>query len=95
MGAAGEGFAFGADGQTLPPAAPERLLSTLLARPLAEFQPVRPVQVGFQDIRGIEISERFSIVEVPEEIADYVIESVNGTRIRGRKVAVRRDRRED
>ena len=48
-----------------------------------------------QDIGGIEISERFSIVEVPEEIADYVIENVNGTRIRGRRVAVRRDRRDD
>lgn len=48
-----------------------------------------------QDIGGIEIAERFSIVEVPEEIADFVIENVNGTRIRGRKVAVRRDRRDD
>ena len=48
-----------------------------------------------QDIGGIEIAERFSIVEVPEEIADYVIENVNGARIRGRKVPVRRDRRDD
>ena len=45
-----------------------------------------------RDIRGIEITDRFSIVEVPEEAADHVIESLNGSRLRGRRVTVRRDR---
>ena len=37
-------------------------------------------------------SERFSIVEVPEDAADHVIESLNGARLRGRRVNARRDR---
>jgi ATP-dependent RNA helicase DeaD len=45
-----------------------------------------------QDIGGIDIAERFSLVEVPEEVVEYVIDSLRGTRIKGRKVAVRRDR---
>ena len=54
MGAAGEGFVFGADGQALPAAALERL-SKLLSSPLAEFQPMRLGPVAFQDLRGIEL----------------------------------------
>jgi ATP-dependent RNA helicase DeaD len=48
--------------------------------------------VGGRDIGAIEVTDRFSLVEVPEEVVDYVIESLQGTRIRGRKVMVRRDR---
>ncbi|MFM8271050.1 MAG: helicase-related protein, partial [Gemmata sp.] len=45
-----------------------------------------------RDIRGIEITERFSVVEVPEDAADHVIESLDGARLRGRRVLARRDR---
>ncbi len=44
------------------------------------------------DIRGIDIAERFSLVEVPKEVVDYVIDSLQGDLIRGRRVTVRRDR---
>jgi len=44
------------------------------------------------DIRGIEITDRFSLVDVPEDAAEHVIESLNGVRMRGRRVSVRRDR---
>jgi len=44
------------------------------------------------DIGGIEIAERFSIVEVPEDVLEYVIDSLQGARIKGKRVAVRRDR---
>ena len=55
MGGAAEDFALGVDGQASPPGPPERTLSTRVARPLAEFQPVRPVPAALQDIRGIEL----------------------------------------
>ncbi len=44
------------------------------------------------EIGGIDIAERFSLVEVPEDAVEYVIDTLDGARIRGRKVAVRRDR---
>jgi len=44
------------------------------------------------DLGGIEIAERFSLVEVPKDVADDAIESLNGIRLRGRKVIVRRER---
>ncbi len=39
----------------------------------------------------IEIADRFSLVEVPADAADYVIESLRSTKIRGKRVQVRRD----
>jgi ATP-dependent RNA helicase DeaD len=48
-----------------------------------------------RDIRGIEITDRFSIVEIPEETAEHVIESLNGARLRGRRINVRRDRQDE
>ncbi len=48
-----------------------------------------------RDIRGIEITDRFSIVEIPEDAAEHVIESLNGSRLRGRKINVRRDRQDE
>jgi ATP-dependent RNA helicase DeaD len=45
-----------------------------------------------RDIGGIEITDRFSLVEVPEDAADEVIAALERTRVKGRKVAVRRDR---
>ena len=38
--------------------------------------------------------ERFAIVEVPEDAVEYAIECLQGVRIRGRRVNVRRDRRD-
>ena len=45
-----------------------------------------------RDIKGIEVTARFSVVEVPEDAAEHVIESLNGARLRGRRVSARRDR---
>jgi ATP-dependent RNA helicase DeaD len=43
-------------------------------------------------IGAIQITDRFSLVEVPDEIADEVIGTLRATTIKGRKVLVRRDR---
>jgi len=43
-------------------------------------------------IGAIEIADRFSLVEVPGESADAVIEALRKTTVRGRKVMVRRER---
>ncbi len=48
---------------------------------------LRPSEVG-----SIQISERFSLVEVPEEMAEKVIGALRATGIRGNKVPVRRDK---
>ena len=40
-------------------------------------------------IGAIQIEERFSIVDVPEAMAQGIIEVLGRTRIKGRKVAVR------
>jgi ATP-dependent RNA helicase DeaD len=42
-------------------------------------------------IGAIEITDRFSLVEVPEEAANQVIKALRETKIRGKKVTVRRD----
>jgi ATP-dependent RNA helicase DeaD len=49
------------------------------------------------DARGIgaiDITDRFSVVEVPDEAADDIIHALSGTTIRGKRVNVRRDREE-
>ena len=43
-------------------------------------------------IGGIQITDRFSIVEVPAEAAEQVIRALGKTTIRGQKVRVKRDR---
>ena len=43
-------------------------------------------------IGAIQITERFSLVEVPADRADEIIAALKATTIRGRKVPVRRDR---
>jgi ATP-dependent RNA helicase DeaD len=48
--------------------------------------------LGSRDIGTIEVAERFSLVEVPGELTDYVIDALQGVRFRGRPVVVRRDR---
>jgi ATP-dependent RNA helicase DeaD len=42
-------------------------------------------------IGAIQITDRFSLVEVPEEVAEQVIKALGKTSIRGKKVQVRRD----
>jgi ATP-dependent RNA helicase DeaD len=44
------------------------------------------------EVGGIEIADRFSVVEVPEPRAKRVIEALRKTKIRGRRVTVRFDR---
>ena len=43
-------------------------------------------------IGAIEIADRFSLVEVPGESADLVIDKLRATKLRGKKVVVRRER---
>lgn len=45
-----------------------------------------------RDIGGIEITERFSLVEVPESAIEDVIRALRSSVIKGRKVIIRRDR---
>ncbi|WP_082363550.1 DEAD/DEAH box helicase [Chondromyces crocatus] len=45
-------------------------------------------------IGAIEIADHFSMVEVPSESAELIIEALSSTRLKGRKVQVRRDREE-
>ena len=49
-------------------------------------------RVDSSNIGAIEIADRFSLVEVPDEVADDVIEALAATKLRGQKVVVRRDR---
>ncbi|WP_235826354.1 DEAD/DEAH box helicase, partial [Candidatus Frankia alpina] len=51
-------------------------------------------QLSGRDIGAIEISQRFSLVEVPDGAADEVIASLRGTTIKGRRVAIRRERQD-
>jgi ATP-dependent RNA helicase DeaD len=44
-----------------------------------------------REIGAIEISERHSIVEVAEDVAETVITAMRGTTLKGRRVTVRRD----
>jgi ATP-dependent RNA helicase DeaD len=45
-----------------------------------------------RSIGAIEINDGFSLVEVPEEIADDVIDALRATKLRGVRVTVRRER---
>ena len=47
-----------------------------------------------RDIGAIEIADRFSLVEVPEPMADEVVAALRATTIKGRKANVRRERYE-
>lgn len=46
-----------------------------------------------RDVGAIEIADRFSLVEVPHEAVDEVVRALSRTRVKGRKVDARRDRR--
>jgi ATP-dependent RNA helicase DeaD len=50
------------------------------------------VGVGGEAVGAIQISETHSLVEIPAEIADDIIEALRATTIKGRRVVVRRDR---
>jgi ATP-dependent RNA helicase DeaD len=43
-------------------------------------------------IGAIQIGDEFSLVEVPEPMADQIITALRQTTLRGKKVPVRRDR---
>jgi ATP-dependent RNA helicase DeaD len=45
-----------------------------------------------QSIGAIEIGDRFSLVEVAEELADEVIAALRATKIKGKRMTVRRDK---
>ena len=45
-----------------------------------------------KEIGAIDLTDRFALVEVPSGLAEYIIEAMQGARIRGRKVNVRADR---
>jgi ATP-dependent RNA helicase DeaD len=49
-------------------------------------------QLRGKDIGAIEISDRFSLVDVPTTAADDVVKALRGAVLRGRKATVRRDR---
>ncbi len=61
---------------------PGELVSTIVK--LAKLHP--------RDVGSIQISERFSLVEVPEAIAEKVIRALRSSGIRGKNVTVRRDK---
>jgi ATP-dependent RNA helicase DeaD len=48
--------------------------------------------VDASNIGAIEIADRFSLVEVPEAMADEIIGALRSTTIKGKRVPVRRDR---
>jgi ATP-dependent RNA helicase DeaD len=45
-----------------------------------------------RDIGAIEIADRFSLVELPEELADRVISALRATTVKGKRLTVRRDK---
>ena len=49
-------------------------------------------RVDSSNIGAIEIADRFSLVEVPERIAERIIDALRSAKIKGKRVTVRRDR---
>ncbi|PZG00230.1 DEAD/DEAH box helicase [Micromonospora deserti] len=52
-------------------------------------------RISGRDIGSIEIADRFSLIEVPQAVADEVIAGLRGSTIKGRRATVRRDRDSD
>jgi ATP-dependent RNA helicase DeaD len=50
------------------------------------------LQIDAEAVGAIEIFDRFSLVEVPEEIAEDIIGALRATHIKGKKVPIRRDK---
>ena len=49
-------------------------------------------RIDSRSIGAIEVADRFSLVEVPEAMADQIIDALRSTTIKGKRVTVRRDR---
>ena len=49
-------------------------------------------RLGGRDIGAIQISDRFSLVEIPDAAVDEVVAALRGSTIKGRKTTVRRER---
>jgi ATP-dependent RNA helicase DeaD len=49
-------------------------------------------RIDSRSIGAIEVADRFSLVEVPEAMADQIIDALRNTTIKGKRVSVRRDR---
>jgi ATP-dependent RNA helicase DeaD len=49
-------------------------------------------RVDSSNIGAIDVADRFSLVEVPESMADRIIDALRATTIKGKRVTVRRDR---
>ena len=45
-----------------------------------------------KSLGAIEIGENFSLIEVPDDIADDIVKAMKGASLRGQKVTIRRDR---
>lgn len=50
------------------------------------------LQIDAEAIGAIEIYDRHSLVEVPEEIADDIVNTLRATHIKGKRVPIRRDK---
>lgn len=50
------------------------------------------LQLDSDVIGAIEIYDRYSLVEVPDEIADDIVTTLRGTHIKGKRVPIRRDK---
>jgi ATP-dependent RNA helicase DeaD len=50
------------------------------------------LQLDADVIGAIEIYDRFSLVEVPDEIADDIVDTLRTTHIKGKRVPIRRDK---
>jgi ATP-dependent RNA helicase DeaD len=48
--------------------------------------------VESRSLGAIEIADRFSLIEVPDALADGIVDALKATTIRGKKVTVRRER---
>ena len=48
--------------------------------------------ISSRDLGAIQIADRFSLVEVPDAVADDVIDAMRGATLRGQRVTIRRDR---
>ena len=48
--------------------------------------------ISSRDLGAIQIADRFSLIEVPDELADDIIAAMRQSMLRGQKVTIRRDR---
>jgi ATP-dependent RNA helicase DeaD len=48
--------------------------------------------IASKELGAIEIADRFSLVEVPQALADEIVAAMKKTTLRGQRVAVRRNR---